>query len=182
MLLREHNEQDREATGATRAGEREREKGNLVIELRSERGSVRVFTIAQRDVLQALKRFRRLAKQDLLTSEKMPDPQRWYQHAAARRAEYSALMERVEQDGVNEAFKYAVDRYRTLPLTPNDAQEPEVRGREQALELFFLILGIDERARLRLRNARRGHRRSQGSSQRLLRAPQPAKARTPAPQ
>ncbi|MGE5481659.1 MAG: hypothetical protein ACM3VX_01955 [Bacteroidota bacterium] len=99
--------------------------------------------VAQEDVLRALKKFKRLAKQDLLASPQMSDPNFWEQQATARRAVYEELMVEVETEGVEPAYREAKMRYRALPLlASSDHSNPRLHGEEQALEMFFTILGI----------------------------------------
>lgn len=114
-----------------------------------------MFSVAQRDLLNALKRFRRMAKQDLLASSHTPDPPFWYQQAEARRAQYHELMRRVQRDGVESAFRSSAQDYANLPLTHAEKPDPHIAGREKAFEMFFLALGLGEQERTRLKNARR---------------------------
>ncbi|MBE3577479.1 MAG: hypothetical protein IMX00_07280 [Limnochordales bacterium] len=99
--------------------------------------------VAQEDVLRALKKFKRLAKQDLLASQLMADPEFWEQQAIARRAVYEELMLKVENEGVEPAYREAKMRYLALPLLASDDHtNPKLHGEEQALEMFFTILGV----------------------------------------
>ncbi len=111
-----------------------------------------MFEVSPEDVLRGLKRFKRLAKQDLLASGKTRNPDFWTVHAEARRRTYDLLMERIEQDGLQAAYQMACETYVKLPLLAPQAEDhPEVRGQEQALDLFFEVLGLraSELARLR---------------------------------
>lgn len=111
--------------------------------------------VAQEDVLLALKKFKRLAKQDLLASPLMSDPKFWEEHATARRAVYEELMRRVEEEGVEPAYREAKKRYQALPLVAStDRSHPRQSGEEQALEMFFTILGITGAELEELRSAR----------------------------
>lgn len=113
-----------------------------------------MVSVGQDDVLRGLKRFRRLAKQDLLASRPAPDSDFWSEHAKARRDVYGELMNIVENEGVEAAYRQAIDRYTALPFL-RAGESPELSGREQAYELFFALVGLDPREMTRLRNSRR---------------------------
>ena len=52
---------------------------------------------------------------------------------------------------------YALELYRSLPfvtVTPED-QYPEIKGQENALENFFLMIGLDPKVRREARKARK---------------------------
>lgn len=114
-----------------------------------------MFSVAQRDLLHALKRFRRMAKQDLLASTHTSDPGFWFQQAEARRAQYDELMQSVRTDGVEAAYRRSVHEYTHLPLSHDGPADPQITGKEKAYEMFFLALGIGPKEQIRLKNARR---------------------------
>lgn len=102
-----------------------------------------MIQVAKDDVLKGLKKFKRLAKQDLLASSLTSNPDFWKAQAESRRQKYSELMELVEARGVDLAFETAAAEYAKLPLF--DTQEnvdPQLRGTQQALEMFFTLLGV----------------------------------------
>ncbi|HEX6971175.1 MAG TPA: hypothetical protein VF234_03060 [Limnochordia bacterium] len=112
-----------------------------------------VIEVAQDDVLRGLKKFKRLAKQDLLASPLTSDPGFWSTQARARRATYDVLSTWVEEQGVDAAYRKALEQYAALPLLrsmdgTNDAtgtnrrDDAEIAGQQQALELFFTLLGV----------------------------------------
>lgn len=102
-----------------------------------------MISVAKEDVLRGLKKFKRLAKQDLLASSLMSNPEFWRVQAETRRAVYDELMQRVEE-GVEEALDWAMKAYAELPLPRAMGEvDPELKGRAQALEMFFTILGVD---------------------------------------
>lgn len=107
--------------------------------------------------MRGLKKFKRLAKQDLLFSMQTSEPLYWYNHAVARREQYTQFMEAVERGGVDEAYRKAVESYTQLPRLDCEtaAQNPEIAGREQAFHLFFDLLGIDQKTIAILRNKRK---------------------------
>ena len=93
------------------------------------------------DLIRALKRFKSLAKQDLLVSERTNDPYFWRTHAEARRKEYTRLIHLVENSGVEKACVYALKSYKRNRLNNAKERSPEQDGSRQALELFFEITG-----------------------------------------
>ena len=107
-------------------------------------------------LLQGLKHYRRIARQDLLRAPETPHPDAFRLHAEARRAVYAAIEERASAQGPQEAIEYAVSEYRALPFTtgtPED-QHAELKGRESALESFFLMIGLDPKQRREARSGR----------------------------
>lgn len=101
-----------------------------------------MFQVAPEDVLRGLKRFKRLAKQDILASSRTPNPQYWTRHAEARRKVYDLLMETIERQGLDAAYQLARQQFAELAQAPKD--DPEHVGQEQALTLFFGILGLTD--------------------------------------
>ncbi|NLK09153.1 MAG: hypothetical protein GX316_10745 [Firmicutes bacterium] len=111
-----------------------------------------MILVAKDDVLRGLKKFKRLAKQDLLASSLTSNPDFWEIQAEARRQKYDELMELVKTKGVDLACKLAMSDYAKLPLFDSDQKEaPAVRGKEQALEMFFTLLGIGSEKVMSLR-------------------------------
>ena len=106
------------------------------------RGDVAVIQLPQAEVLRALKKFKRLAKQDLLASAHTSNPDFWRSQAEARRATYDQLMALIESEGVEAAYRKAVDEHAALPLIDSGEAAPEISGKRQALEMFFTILGV----------------------------------------
>ncbi|MDI3280911.1 MAG: hypothetical protein QJR13_06030 [Bacillota bacterium] len=100
--------------------------------------------VAREDVLNGLKRFKRLAKQDFLASSLTSDPAFWTAQAEARRQTYDELAELVSTAGVEEAYERAKEDYLKL-ISSHSTQppDPHLRGKEQALEMFFTLLGVD---------------------------------------
>ena len=106
-------------------------------------GGCAMIQVAKDDVLRGLKKFKRLAKQDLLASSLTSNPDFWKVQAESRRQKYTELMELVEARGVDLAFKTAAAEYAKLPLFgTQDNADPQLRGTEQALEMFFTLLGM----------------------------------------
>lgn len=125
-----------------------------------------MFSVRQDDVLQALKRSMRLAKQDFLAGPMTTDPPFWTAQAEARRKVYTQLANDVRQDGVETAFRRASRLYAALPLFDADQNgdrrhpDPVISGEEKAYEMFFSIIGVPPKKLLHLRNARRRNRTS----------------------
>lgn len=101
-----------------------------------------MILVAKEDVLNGLKRFKRLAKQDFLASALTSNPAFWITQAEWRRKTYDKLSELVKEKGLEDAYQQALEEYQSLPdLSPTEAS-PEIRGRKQALEMFFTLLGV----------------------------------------
>lgn len=96
--------------------------------------------IAADDLLRALKRCKGIAKQELLIKEPTQFNEVRKAHAEARREIYAKLIDLVETSDIENACAFAFKEYQSLEESSND---PIIRGRTQALEMFFNILGID---------------------------------------
>jgi hypothetical protein len=107
-------------------------------------------------LMQGLKHYRRIARQDLLRAPETPFPDAFRQHAEARRALYVALEQQASQHGPQDAIDYALGEYRALPFTTGteEHEHPELKGRENGLENFFLMIGLDPKTRREARSAR----------------------------
>ncbi|MGE5575696.1 MAG: hypothetical protein ACM3TT_00685 [Syntrophothermus sp.] len=104
-----------------------------------------MIQVAKDDVLRGLKKFKRLAKQDILASPLTSNPDFWSKQAEARRKIYDELMQAVERDGIEEAYEMALRNYAKLPVVHSSEEtHPEVRGEKQAFEMFFTILGVEK--------------------------------------
>lgn len=122
-----------------------------------------MIEVSREDLVKALKRYKGLAKQDLLASELTPNPIYWRTHAETRRAEYNRLIELIETSGIEKACVYAFKAYN---LNNNENENSgEYEGRKQALELFFQIFGIDPE---KLRVARMKQKNFEEFSQQYL--------------
>lgn len=96
--------------------------------------------IATDDLLRALKRCKGIAKQELLVKEPAQYNEARKAHAEARREIYTKLIDLVETSDIKNACAFAFKEYQDLEESNND---PAVKGRFQALEMFFNVLGID---------------------------------------
>lgn len=107
-----------------------------------------MIVVAKEDVLKALKKFRRLAKQDILLSQRTAEPEFWCQQAEGRRNTYGKLMQLIEDDGVDYAYNYAVKQYANLPfIYATETDNAELIGQGQAFEMFYAILGVQPPAK-----------------------------------
>jgi hypothetical protein len=123
---------------------------DLCVRLQPEE-EIPLIRISIDDALRGLKRFKRLAKQDLLASPLTNNPRFWRIQAEARRSQYTELMNIVEKDGVEMAYCHAVGRYASLPRVISsdpDGLEPVFAGQKLALEMFFTMLGVTRQAAL----------------------------------
>ncbi|HBG08734.1 MAG: hypothetical protein ACOX46_05415 [Limnochordia bacterium] len=96
-----------------------------------------MIALAQADVLRALKRYRCLAKQDLVFCQYQDDPDFWRSYALARYNIYQWLERMVLTCGVNQTYLLAVERYAGLPLFISSSRD---KGVKEALEVFFLFI------------------------------------------
>lgn len=90
-------------------------------------------------VLKGLDGFAKLAKQDILRSMALSEQEYWQKNAQARYDKYKELYKLVEEKGIDETVKIAVEEYTNL-RKEDDAIS---RGKRRALESFFILLGID---------------------------------------
>ncbi|MDL2344946.1 hypothetical protein QOL99_12415 [Deinococcus sp. MIMF12] len=107
-------------------------------------------------LLQGLKHYRRIARQDMLRAPETPHPDAFLQHAESRRTLYVELGQYAETHASDEVVGYALSLYRALPFvtgTP-EHEHAEIKGRENALENFFLLVGLDPKTRREARSHR----------------------------
>lgn len=57
---------------------------------------------------------------------------------------YDELMAAVEEKGVEMAYRQAARTYANLPLHNLSEPDPQITGKQQALEMFFTILGVNK--------------------------------------
>jgi hypothetical protein len=115
------------------------------------------ITLTTEEIVRGLKHYRRIAKQDVLRAPETPNPEFFRRHAEARREVYAKLAEVAEAEGPEAVVRYALELYKSLPFvtgTPED-QYPEIKGQENALENFFLMIGLDPKTRREARKARK---------------------------
>lgn len=112
--------------------------------------------LSSEQILRGLKHYRRIAKQDLLRAPETPTPDAFTKHAEARREIYGSLAELAESGAPEDVVDKALEMYRTLPFVSGTAEDayPEVKGKENALENFFLMIGLDPKVRREARRER----------------------------
>lgn len=107
-------------------------------------------------VLQGLKHYRRIARQDMLRAPETPHPDAFLKHAESRRGVYVELGSFAEAHATEDVIAHALELYRQLPFatgTP-EYEYPDIKGRENALENFFLLVGLDPKTRREARSKR----------------------------
>jgi len=108
------------------------------------------------EIIRGLKHYRRIAKQDVLRSPETEDPDAFVRHAEARRSVYSSLSEFAEGHPPADVVLEALRLYRELPFVTGseDREHTEIKGRENALENFFLMIGLEPKVRREVRSQR----------------------------
>lgn len=91
------------------------------------------------EILKGLDAFAKLAKQDILKSAVVSDREYWEQNAKARYEKYKELYKNIEEKGIDETLKIAIEEYKLI----GESSDAISRGRKRALESFFVLLGID---------------------------------------
>lgn len=118
---------------------------------------VEVKVVLSRDeILRGLKHYRRIAKQDLLRADQAEHPDAFRRHAEARREVYAALSEVATEATPAEVARHALELYVGLPFVTGTAadEHPDVKGKENALENFFLMIGLEPKVRREVRSQR----------------------------
>ncbi len=108
------------------------------------------------EIIRGLKHYRRIAKQDVLRASETSDPDAFRRHAEARRAVYASLSELAQGQTPNEVVVEALRQYQELPFVTGseDPAHTELKGRENALENFFLMIGLEPKVRREVRSQR----------------------------
>ena len=107
-------------------------------------------------LLQGLKHYRRIARQDMLRAPETPHPDAFLRHAEARREVYAALGDYAAEHAPEDVVTHALELYQALPFVTGTAEHehPQIKGQENALENFFLLVGLDPRTRRETRSKR----------------------------
>ncbi len=108
------------------------------------------------EIIRGLKHYRRIARQDIMQAEESGNPERITRHAESRRQVYHHLTEYATSGTPAEVVNEALRCYRQLPFvtgTPDD-DHVEVKGQENALENFFLMINLAPRIRREARSQR----------------------------
>ncbi len=108
------------------------------------------------EIIRGLKHYRRIAKQDVLRASETTDPEAFRRHAEARREVYAALSELAQSQTPSEVVEAALEQYQELPFVTGseDPSHTELKGRENALENFFLMIGLEPKVRREVRRLR----------------------------
>jgi len=108
------------------------------------------------EIIRGLKHYRRIAKQDLLRSAETANPDAFRRHAEARRTVYAHLTEIAQSQSPSEVVREALRRYQELPFVTgtDDGTFTEIKGEENALENFFLMIGLEPKVRREVRSQR----------------------------
>lgn len=108
------------------------------------------------EIIRGLKHYRRIAKQDVLRAPETANPETFRSHAEARRTIYAHLSEVAEKRSPGEVVKEALKCYQELPFVSGTAadEHSDIKGRENALENFFLMIGLDPKVRREIRSQR----------------------------
>lgn len=114
-------------------------------------------TLSTEEIVRGLKHYRRIAKQDVLRAPETPNPDIFRTHAEARREIYAKLAKVAETEGPDAVVSQALELYQQLPFVTGTAEDayPEIKGQENALENFFLMIGLDPKIRREARKARK---------------------------
>ena len=108
------------------------------------------------EIVKGLKHYRKIAKQDILRATETEFPDRFKQHAEARRDLYAQLTDLARKLGPNDAAKEALKVYRNLPFVTGTADNThvDIKAQENALENFFLMIGLEPKLRREARSQR----------------------------
>ncbi|MFC5601043.1 hypothetical protein [Deinococcus cellulosilyticus] len=109
------------------------------------------------EISRGLKHYRRIAKQDVLRAPETPNPDAFRVHAESRREIYSALSDCAASGSSEDVINRALDYYRQLPFVTGtkEGEFPDIKGKENALENFFLMIGLDPKVRREARKDRK---------------------------
>lgn len=108
------------------------------------------------EIMRGLKHYRRIAKQDILRANETEDPNDFKTHAEARREIYAELTSLAEKLSPAEVAQEALNVYKTLPFvtgTP-EGEFTDIKAKENALENFFLMIGLEPKIRREFRSQR----------------------------
>ncbi len=108
------------------------------------------------EIVKGLKHYRRIAKQDVLRAPETDNPEAFCAHAEARRGVYTHLTEIAETQSPSAVVHEALNCYKELPfVTGTGADEHiDIKGQENALENFFLMIGLEPKVRREVRSQR----------------------------
>lgn len=108
------------------------------------------------EIIRGLKHYRRIAKQDLLRSSETDHSERLRCHAEARREVYAHLTDLAEKASPAEVAREALKLYQELPFVTGSSEDEfvDIKAKENALENFFLMIGLEPKVRREVRSQR----------------------------
>lgn len=112
--------------------------------------------LSSEEIIRGLKHYRRIARQDLLRAPETDHPDRFIEHAQARREVYSELAEIAAGKTPTDVLNAALERYSKLPFVTgqNESRYATIKGQENAYENFFLMVGVPPKIRREARSQR----------------------------
>ncbi len=113
--------------------------------------------LSSEEILRGLKHYRRIAKQDVLRAPETNNPTAFTVHAEARREVYGQLADLAEAAAPDDVVTRAIELYKGLPFVSGSAEDvhADIKGKENALENFFLMIGLDPKVRREARKERK---------------------------
>lgn len=123
--------------------------------------------LSTEEIVRGLKHYRRIAKQDLLLANETDNPEAFRRHAEARRGVYAHLSEIAEVRSPAEVVQEALRAYQELPFVTGSEKDEhtEIKGQENALENFFLMIGLEPKVRREVRSQRQARHSENGAQQ-----------------
>ena len=108
------------------------------------------------EIVRGLKHYRRIAKQDILRAPETPNPDAFRCHAEARRTIYARLTDVAEAQSPADVVLEALRCYKGLPFVTGTGEDEhtDIKGQENALENFFLMIGLEPKVRREVRSQR----------------------------
>ena len=108
------------------------------------------------EIVKGLKHYRRIARQDVLRAPETDNPDIFRSHAEARRGVYARLTEVAETQSPNAVVLVALECYKELPFVSGtgETEHIDIKGQENALENFFLMIGLEPKIRREVRSQR----------------------------
>ncbi len=108
------------------------------------------------EIIRGLKHYRRIARQDVLRAPETDNPDIFLSHAEARRGVYARLTEVAETQSPSAVVSEALNCYKGLPFVSGtgESEYSEIKGQENALENFFLMIGLEAKVRREVRSQR----------------------------
>lgn len=114
------------------------------------------IALSSEELIRGLKHYKRIARQDLVRADEAPDRERIMVHAESRREIYSHLADMAGTEPARDVVREALRLYQDLPFvtgTPED-RFIDIKGRENALENFFLMINLEPKIRRQVRSQR----------------------------